>query len=159
MSFIYLIYFCLLSFLYIFLNKKLIVAKTKPAMTDLSRQFRERCIKKTYTAILNGIPDEPADCRISSINARDLGFDVKVTTDKEMEDDNGNDNQQHWQLIDHALDEKSAVTIWRSLKYVKSLKANQGVLTMVEMKPKTGRYHQLRRHMVSQKEQTQNSIS
>ena len=45
---------------------------------------------------------------------------------------------------------KSAVTVWRPLRYVKSLKANDGVLTLVELKPKTGRYHQLRRHMVNQ---------
>merc|ERR1712146_596874 len=52
-----------------------------------------------------------------------------------------------WQLIDHALDQKSAITLWKTLKYVESLKAKDGYLTLVEMKPKTGRYHQLRRHM------------
>ena len=30
------------------------------------------------------------------------------------------------------------------MKSVKSLKANNGALTLVELKPKTGRYHQLR---------------
>jgi len=113
----------------------LLVAKTKPAMVDLTKQFVERRVKKTYTAILNGIPSEPTETSITTEDALKLGVDV------DPEDD------CHWQLIDHALDEKSAVTVWKPLRYVKSLKANDGILTLVEMKPKTGRYHQLRRHM------------
>lgn len=118
----------------------LLVAKTKPAMVDLTRQFVDRDIKKTYTAILNGIPSEPKETSITVQQAMELGVDVDVDT-------NDNNNTK-WQLIDHTLDEKSAVTVWRPLKYVKSLKAKDGgILTLVEMKPKTGRYHQLRRHM------------
>ena len=113
----------------------LLVAKTKPAMTNLTRQFAERRIKKTYTAILNGIPNEPTETSISSEEAIKLGVDARK------------DDDSNWQLIDHALDEKSAVTVWKPLKYVNSLKANDGTVTLVEMKPKTGRYHQLRRHM------------
>jgi 23S rRNA-/tRNA-specific pseudouridylate synthase len=52
-----------------------------------------------------------------------------------------------WQHIDFTLEEKSAVTMWKALRYAKSLHAKDGYLTMVELKPKTGRYHQLRRHM------------
>lgn len=115
----------------------LLVAKTKPAMVHLSLQFRDRKVKKTYVAAVNGIPPEPKETAISSIGAYELGVDV---------DPNSSDK---WQLIDHPLDEKSAVTIWRALRYSKSLKANENYLTLVELKPKTGRYHQLRRHMVS----------
>ena len=113
----------------------LVIAKTKPAMVHLSQQFRDRKIKKTYTAIVNGIPEELPHKAISSQEANQLGVDV---------DANGNET---WQVIDQALDEKSAVTVWRSLKYAKSLKANDNYVTLVELKPKTGRYHQLRRHM------------
>ena len=113
----------------------LLVAKTKPAMVDLAGQFVERRIKKTYTAIINGIPSEPVETSISTEDALNLGVGV----DK--------DEDSKWQLIDHVLDEKSAVTVWKPLEYVKSLKANDGILTLVEMKPKTGRYRQLRRHM------------
>jgi 23S rRNA-/tRNA-specific pseudouridylate synthase len=113
----------------------LLVAKTKPAIVDLTRQFEDRQVKKTYTAIINGIPSEPLETNISIEDALKLGVDVDL------------DAGSKWQLIDHALDEKSAITVWRPLKYAKSLKANEGTLTLVEMKPKTGRYHQLRRHM------------
>lgn len=114
----------------------LLIAKTKPAMVHLSLQFRDRKIKKTYVAVVNGIPDEPSRTAITSLEAHRLGVDV---------DPNSKEN---WQLIDYPLDEKSAMTIWRPMRYAKSLKANQNYCTLVELKPKTGRYHQLRRHMV-----------
>lgn len=124
----------------------LLIAKTKPAMVDLTRQFVERDIKKTYTAIVNGIPYEPVQGSLTALEAHNMGVDV---------DYNGSSNNEkgnNWQLIDRPLDDgnsvKSAVTVWRALDYIKSLKAKDGILTKVEMKPKTGRYHQLRRHMV-----------
>jgi 23S rRNA-/tRNA-specific pseudouridylate synthase len=113
----------------------LVVAKTKPAMVHLTRQFAERKVKKTYTAIVNGVPAEDSKTSITPRDAYNLGVDVDSR------------EQDSWQLIDHTLDEKHAITVWRTLRYVKSLKARDGVLTLVELKPKTGRYHQLRRHM------------
>jgi 23S rRNA-/tRNA-specific pseudouridylate synthase len=114
----------------------LLVAKTKPAMVHLTAQFVQRKVKKTYTAILNGIPSEPVETSISAQEAIKFGVDIDPC-----------DEKKKWQLIDESLDDKSASTVWRPLKYVKSLKARDGILTLVEMKPKTGRYHQLRRHM------------
>ena len=114
----------------------LLVAKTKPAMMDLSKQFVERHIQKTYTALVHGIPFESNDTAITAHQAKyDIGVDVDLNTDG-------------WHLIDHPLDGKSAVTVWRTIQYVPSLKAQNNMITMVELKPKTGRYHQLRRHMV-----------
>jgi 23S rRNA-/tRNA-specific pseudouridylate synthase len=137
----------------------LVVAKTKPAMINLSEQFRIRRVRKTYVAIVNGIPNEPAETRITSQEAYEMGVDVDMNI---LNDDCGGENSfttnsteqkfSSWQLVDTMLDDKSAVTIWRPLKYVKSLKAKDGVLTLVELKPKTGRYHQLRRHMAWVKE-------
>lgn len=113
----------------------LIIAKTKPAMSNLADQFRERKIKKTYTAVVNGIPPEPAESKISAKEAYEMGVDV------DPEEDSA------WQLIDYDLDEKNAVTVWRAMKYSNSIHANENVLTTVLLKPKTGKYHQLRRHL------------
>ena len=113
----------------------LLIAKTKPSMINLSYQFRDRKIKKTYTAIVNGIPP-PGDA-ISAVEAHRLGVDV----------DPGVNGKDEWQIIDHALDEKSAVTVWKVIKSSKSIHARDNVLTSIELKPKTGRFHQLRRHM------------
>jgi 23S rRNA-/tRNA-specific pseudouridylate synthase len=82
-----------------------------------------------------GIPPEDSENAISSEAAYDMGVDVDPSKD------------ELWQHIDFTLEEKSAVTMWKALRYVKSLHAKDGYLTMVELKPKTGRYHQLRRHM------------
>jgi 23S rRNA-/tRNA-specific pseudouridylate synthase len=54
-----------------------------------------------------------------------------------------------WQLIDKDLEDQSAVTVWRVLGTSSLDNAINGTVTMVELKPKTGRFHQLRRHMVS----------
>lgn len=113
----------------------LLVGKTLPSMDNLSRQFRERTVKKTYTAVINGLPLEDPEATISSQYAYQLGADVDT------------DSDDKWQLIDSPLDEKHAITVWRALRYVNSIKARDGILTLVELKPKTGRYHQLRRHM------------
>jgi len=101
----------------------LVVAKTKAAVVHLSQQFEFRKAQKTYMAILNGSPQQPSS-----------------TSDSEATKDG-------WNLIDYDLDDRSAITQWKILQTVKSLHGNNGVLTLVEMKPKTGRYHQLRRHM------------
>jgi len=102
-----------------------VVAKTKSAAVHLSQQFEFRRAQKTYMAILNGYPHQPKD------------------------DDTTKDD---WNVIDYDLDDssgrnRSAITQWKVLRTAKSLHANNGTLTLVELKPKTGRYHQLRRHM------------
>jgi 23S rRNA-/tRNA-specific pseudouridylate synthase len=122
-----------------------LVAKTKPAMMDLSRQFVERQIKKTYTAVINGIPFESKESAITATEAKEIGVDVDDNINDPVSQ--SNEKSDSWQLIDHSLEGKSAVTVWRPLRYVPSLRANENTITMVELKPKTGRYHQLRRHM------------
>jgi 23S rRNA-/tRNA-specific pseudouridylate synthase len=117
----------------------LCVVKTKPAMLSMSRQFHDRIVKKTYMAIVHGIPEERSEASITAQEAVQLGVDIDLN--------NGDPPDTRWQLIDSPLDEKSAVTVWRAVQYVPSLHALDGYLTLVELKPKTGRYHQLRRHL------------
>jgi 23S rRNA-/tRNA-specific pseudouridylate synthase len=96
-----------------------VVAKTKYAAVHLARQFEFRHVKKTYMAIVNGYPTMP----------------------ETVHQKNG------WNIIDYELEQKSAVTRWRIVKSMKSLIGMGGLLTLVEMQPMTGRYHQLRRHL------------
>ena len=124
----------------------LLIAKTKPAMVDLTRQLKHRVVKKTYTAIVNGLPKELDERAITSKEAHDIGVDVGYFDDKESGDD------VTWQHISKSLVNKNkqtqeAVTVWRPLKTVECPKAKDGHLTLVLLKPKSGRYHQLRKHM------------
>lgn len=99
----------------------LVVAKTKVAMDSLYKQFAEHKVTKTYTAIVNGIPQ---NCQ-------------PLTTDPNNE----------WNIVDYPLGGKQAITTWRILKAGDSLNAKDGTLSLVEVQPRTGRYHQIRRHM------------
>ena len=117
----------------------LCIVKTKPAMVHMSKQFHDRVVQKTYTAIVNGIPEENSNAWITSQEAV-LKYGVDTNGDTDPED-------TPWQLIDSPLDNQHAVTLWRVRQYVPSLRARDGTITLVECQPQTGRYHQLRRHM------------
>jgi len=128
----------------------LLIAKTKPAMVELSRQLKQRVVQKTYTAVVNGVPAVDDGRVVSAEQARDiLGVDVGIDVKDEKEEDN---SQLLWQHISQPLTNKrkqtqEAVTLWRTLRVVICPKAVDGHLTLVELRPKTGRYHQLRKHM------------
>ena len=91
----------------------LVVAKTKSAAVHLSQQFEYRKARKTYTAIVNGIP---------------------------VPSENEQSPSSEWNMINYDLEGKTAITQWRVLRTVKSLHGRDGQLTLVELKPKTGRY-------------------
>ncbi|KAL7552886.1 hypothetical protein ACHAWF_016131, partial [Thalassiosira exigua] len=116
----------------------LVCAKTKPAMVELCRMFKERKVKKTYTALVNGDIKEQNETAISSDAARSHGVCIEgshTTCDAP------------WQIIEEPLEGQSATTIWRVLQRRSLENARKNTIALVELKPKTGRYHQLRRHM------------
>ena len=51
-----------------------------------------------------------------------------------------------WNVIDSNCGVKQAITEWKVKEYATSLKASENYLTLVQFKPKTGRFHQLRIH-------------
>ncbi|KAL7523127.1 hypothetical protein ACHAXR_000634 [Thalassiosira sp. AJA248-18] len=113
----------------------LLVAKTRPSLRHLSAQFRSLAIEKTYTAICYSVP------KATNMNENAHPIDIVSQNEKEFGEDN-------WQLIDEPLDGKSAITFWRVLKQFEHKNVE---LSLLEMKPKTGRYRQLRRHMAKTK--------
>ena len=109
-------------------GRLVIVAKTMPALVEVSRLFEVRLVKKTYTDNLNGMSHEPGGTSISSNKARELGVHM---------DDDG---EHKWQFIKTILDEKEAVMVCRPLKSYSSLQASNNCVTLVDLKPRTGRY-------------------
>jgi hypothetical protein len=100
----------------------LVVAKTKPALVNLGRQFHDRSVSKLYTAIVNGKLPRPS----GSLD--------------------GN-NPDSWSVIEEPLEGKEAVTHWRVLFESPCAFAVDETLSWVQLRPRTGRFHQLRQHM------------
>jgi tRNA pseudouridine65 synthase len=131
----------------------LCIVKTKPALVTMSKQFHDRIVQKTYTAIVNGIPYENPNTSLSSEQVMALGVDVDDDCDDLKECDRhqySNNNNitttTKWQMIDTPLNNQSAITIWRILQSVPSIRGTNGYISKIEIKLKTGRYHQIRRH-------------
>ena len=98
----------------------ILMALHKPAQSKISRIFQEREISKTYTAVVFGQPDDNAG-----------SIDLPMRCDYE---------RRPLQIIDHEQG-KQALTHW------KVLQTNDDNTSRIELKPHTGRSHQLRLHM------------
>jgi 23S rRNA pseudouridine1911/1915/1917 synthase len=100
----------------------LVAAKTALAHEALVRQFQARQVEKTYVALVWG------------------RFKTKVG---EIEKEIGRHPSERQKMSVHARRGKAAVTEWRVLAEFAP------PLTLVELKPRTGRTHQLRVHLAS----------
>lgn len=101
----------------------LVIARTRQAAVQLTKAFRERSTRKTYWAVVKGVPKKPTG-RISN-------YLLRVQTpegDKMRVVPHGTDGAEH------------AVTIYRLIE-----QAGRN-LSWLEMEPETGRMHQLRVH-------------
>lgn len=99
-----------------------ITAKNSKALTYLQKQFSDRKVKKTYVAIVEGIPTPPeavVDAPIARNPKKPQTFRVTPLG-------------------------KSARTEYR---LIESFKKSSQIFSLVELKPLTGRTHQLRIHM------------
>jgi 23S rRNA-/tRNA-specific pseudouridylate synthase len=141
----------------------LVVAKTKHASRYLAEQFEFRQTHKTYTALVYGTPQIvdsillscPSSLSSSSYQGsnnveRRMGMiqPCNSSTVKTFDDS--------WNLAECLLDGKRATTWWRIMNsYEYCLYDNvAGIINSVplsisrmELKPVTGRYHQLRRQL------------
>ena len=101
----------------------LVVAKTRGAAAALTKSFRHRDTDKTYWALVRGIP-RPQEGRIST-------YLVKEQTD---DGDRMRVARHGERGADHAV------------SFYRVVDSNPRVVSWVEMKPHTGRTHQLRVH-------------
>ncbi|AQS41544.1 MAG: Pseudouridine synthase [Candidatus Tokpelaia hoelldobleri] len=101
----------------------LVVARTRSAAQALTASFRERDTRKTYWALVRGVPRKKQD-RISTWLVKETG-----------------PNGDRMRVCDHGEpDSDHAVSYYRLID-----KAGRGI-SWLEMEPHTGRTHQLRVH-------------
>jgi 23S rRNA-/tRNA-specific pseudouridylate synthase len=121
----------------------LLIAKTQRAMADLSKQFEFRYVKKEYAAILAG--------NLTEILLRDSletrpSFLTLINSPEESNSDIGGVFGLHRKgKITDMIDGFDALTELRLVDITSC--SVYGALTTVILYPKTGRRHQLRRHM------------
>ena len=135
------------------LHRLLVVAKTKPALRHLSRSFAQRRVRKTYEAMVSGVPSAAHgahDVRttapaLSTAHASDP-VPEPLTAPFGRSDHSGRPSPGPWGTVDSPLDGQRAVTRWRMRASSPSVRAPGGRVTWLQLRPETGRFHQLRRH-------------
>ena len=114
----------------------LVVAKTRLAMTSLSEAFASRKVSKRYRAVLCGEPKFDGQATIEVDDAAEIG--TRLTLGVEV------GTRLTLGVIDAPMEKKECVSHWRVVSHVPC--ERYGRLTLVDMWPKTGRTHQLRKH-------------
>ncbi|EGZ20129.1 hypothetical protein PHYSODRAFT_495472 [Phytophthora sojae] len=114
----------------------LVVALTKSAAQSLNKQFRDRTVEKTYMARVHGLVKEQSEpvrrIRVPMEKHPTEPLIQRVVPDREIA------NSSLWSVTEYSVRSHSAES---------TESVDDRNFTMVELKPVTGKTHQLRLHM------------
>ena len=113
-----------------------LIAKSESSMKKYSIMFATRQIQKSYCAIVFGEPKVVTPALVSNND--------KEESETTMIEING--KTASFNTIDYPIDGKDAITLWRILKTIPS-HPTLGTISLLQLLPKTGRNHQIRRHL------------
>ncbi|KAL7469266.1 hypothetical protein ACHAXS_009525 [Conticribra weissflogii] len=119
----------------------ILIAKTEKALVKFSDMFATRRIRKSYCAIVFGRAPEKS-CRIDCDRENER-CDKKCITNA---DETIMIDGKTYHTIDYPVQDKPAVTHWRTVVVTHSNRLDATV-SLLHLIPKTGRNHQLRRHL------------
>ena len=119
----------------------LLVAKTRPAMINLTAQFAARTVKKKYRAIVVGKLSNQ-----SGTNNREDDSQI-LTLAKHSNEAGTHPPLAISGTISTMLSRQTALTEWSVQPGMQTKSSLHGWITTVDLSPHTGRTHQLRRHV------------
>lgn len=130
----------------------MLIAKTSEMYRYLKQQFRERKIEKTYLAWVYGHPETSSGQVVAEIVRAEIFLAAAPALENPSvvaKRATTSESKKGWAARSTTIDDRrAAITIWQVRKEIQDKRSGEPV-SLLEIKPETGRTHQIRVHLSS----------